>query len=177
MAAKRIWPGAIASGEPRLATVRMASTHEPATARAQQIAQIAGALGKLPHQPDDHHLLEVGAIFRASPANRSSRSRCSRTTDSKPSTSHCIGPGLRTPPACRIAGMASQQQHKPENARHIAQRLAQIERILPRNRKDKEQQQAPGNAVASLEPLRVNQTRIDADAGSGLNHRLQGPVP
>ena len=121
----------MASGERNASEGEKASTHEPATVARNKIAQIGGRVGELPHQPDNHHLLKVGAQF----FQGRDRVDGPETGAAKPEIKREREPPERagSAHAARLKnGRNSREQHQQTgDAGHIAQRLAEIEGVLP----------------------------------------------
>src|SRR5580658_10007315 len=89
-----------------------------------------------------------------------------------------MGPGVRTRPACRTAGMAASRTMSPTMR-------AMLPKGSPRSReyshgmaKAKRSNKARvAFLIGNLKPLRINQARVERHANRGLDGRLEGPVP
>ena len=125
----------------------------PGNGGAQQSAQIGGSVGKLPHQPDDHHLLKVAAdLFQ------------SRDGIDGPEigTAEPEIQGEREPPerpwgahaACLQDRRNGRDKHQQAgDAGCITQRLAEIEGVLPGDGEGQDEEQNPGSPSHRLIPL------------------------
>ena len=120
---------------------------------AQQVAQIRRRIRELPHQPDDHHLLKVGTeLFQGdygidSPETGAAKPEIQGQGDA----AECI-------PRAHAAGLKDGRNRREQNeqagdAGHIAQRLAEIEGVLPRNGEGQDEEQDPCSSSHRLIPL------------------------
>src|SRR5215469_11009800 len=90
---------------------------------------------------------------------------------------HCMGPGVRIRPALKTAAAAAPKSAMPARRAMFPNGGSKTSEYSHGTVKAKSSRSARARVRMALEPLRVNQARVDADTGGRLHDRFHGAVP